>query len=118
MTIMFGIKQCDTVKKAKKWLDKNNIPFQFHDLREDGINQGLLNEWLGTTSIDELVNRKSTTWRTLSENDKKQLTSSDAVHILLKNPTLIKRPVIIHNNKMMIGFKENDYQTFFTINVT
>ncbi len=113
MTIIFGIKQCDTVKKAKKWLDENDIPFQFHDLREDGINPNLLNEWLETTSMDELVNRRSTTWRTLSENDQKQISSGNAIHILLSNPTLIKRPVVTHNNKMMIGFKESDYKAFF-----
>ena len=110
MITLYGIKNCDTVKKAIKWLDKNNIAYQFHDLRQDGISKADLQKW--TTSVDweMLLNKRSTTWRQLPDQDKSNLNVSKAISLMLSNPTLIKRPVIIKGKATLVGFNESDYK--------
>ncbi len=110
MTTVYGIKNCDTLKKALKWLDQNNIAYQFHDLRQDGITKADLQQWSDAVGWEVLLNTRSTTWRQLADKDKKDLDANKAISLMLTNPTLIKRPVITTTKTTLIGFKEADYK--------
>ncbi len=110
MTTVYGIKNCDSVKKALKWLENNGITFQFHDLRQDGIEQVDLKQWVDAVGWEVLLNRRSTSWRQLDESDKTNIDANKAISLMLDNPTLIKRPVITQGKSLLVGFKENEYQ--------
>jgi len=107
---MYGISNCDTIKKAKKYLDANSIDYAFHDYKKSGIDTVTLEQWLKSVSLETLINKRSTTWRQLTDEQKHQLIENQNLAILVKNPTLIKRPVLIHQQHILVGFKEADYQ--------
>lgn len=111
MTTLYGIPNCDTVKKARQWLETKGIDYHFHDFRKDGVDQKRLSHWLAELGWETLVNRRSTTWRGLDEKQKAIGSNQDAMKLLLDNPTLIKRPVIESANTLLAGFKETDWQT-------
>lgn len=111
--ILYGIKNCDTVKKARRWLEANDVDFQFHDFRADGIEQQTIEAWLENVSWEVLLNKRGTTWRKLDDPRKEQLDQTIAIELMLANPTLIKRPVVINNNDCMVGFKEAEYTAYF-----
>lgn len=106
---LFGIKNCDTVRKARKWLDSQGIDYTFHDFRSDGLPVSTLAQWLDKTDVATLVNKRSTTWKQLSESEREQLFNSDPTDLLQRYPTLIKRPVLVAGGELAIGFNE---QTF------
>ncbi|MDH5181860.1 MAG: ArsC family reductase [Gammaproteobacteria bacterium] len=110
MTTVYGIKNCDTVKKALKWLDKQGIAYQFHDLRGDGISKADLQGWIHSVDWELLLNRRSTTWRQLADKEKTDLNADKAIKLMLANPTLIKRPVISKGKTLLVGFNEADYK--------
>jgi len=110
MTTVYGIKNCDTVKKALKWLDTNNIAYQFHDLRQDGIRKSDLQQWIKSIDWEILLNKRSTTWRQLADSDKTDVDANKAVNLMLANPTLIKRPVITQGKTTLVGFNAIDYK--------
>jgi len=109
MTTVYGIKNCDTVKKALKWLDANNISYRFHDLRQNGISKSDLQQWTDSVGWEVLLNRRSTTWRQLPDKAKTDIDANKAVSLMLSNPTLIKRPVVIKGKTTLVGFNDNDY---------
>jgi arsenate reductase len=111
--ILFGIKNCDTVKKARRWLEANDIAFEFHDFRKDGLEQSTIESWLEIVSWEVLLNKRGTTWRKLEDPRKDSLTQNIAVELMLANPTLIKRPVVSVNNDCLVGFNEADYANYF-----
>ena len=113
--ILFGIPNCDTVRKARKWMESQGITHAFIDLRADTPPAQKINEWLSTVGPDRLINRRSTTFKQLSQSDKTALENGDAVSVLLTQPTLIKRPVLEWNNAVSIGFKAEDYAQLFSI---
>lgn len=113
MTTIYGISNCDTVKKALKFLDKNSISYQFHDFRKDGIDAALVSQFLAQLDISELVNKRSTTYRNLPDNVKENLNETNIVELLVEQPTLIKRPVLVLNDNTYLGFKEPQYQQIF-----
>ena len=113
MTILYGIKNCDTVKKARRWCEANDVDFQFHDFRVDGLDKATINRWLESVSWEVLLNKRSTTWKQLEDPRKEQLDQAIAVELMLENPTLIKRPVLCDNSSCMVGFKEADYAAKF-----
>lgn len=115
MTILYGISNCDTIKKAQKWLTKNNIDFIFHDYRKDGINEALVQAFLQHLPISDLVNKRSTTYRQLTELQKNTISAETIIPLFIEFPTLIKRPILNHNNKYEIGFKESTYLSTFQI---
>lgn len=115
MIIVYGIKNCDTVKKALKWLAAHKIEHKLHDYRADGLEPGFLEETEAQFGWEALVNKRSTTWRNLDENVKKTLDKSTALSVLAENPTLIKRPIILQDGKALIGFNENDYCRAFNV---
>ncbi len=108
--ILYGIKNCDTVKKARKWLDNHSVPYTFHDFRVDGINKTLVNNFLKQIDIEVLINKRGTTWRKLSDEEKEIKNKTQAVELMVENPTIIKRPVIVVKNKYHIGFKDEQYK--------
>lgn len=102
---VYGIKSCDTCRKARKWLDEQDRTHDWHDLREDGIDIETIRRWLDATGPEMLVNRRSTTWRGLDENRRAlAMNSETAPNLLVKHPTLIKRPVIETGDGIMVGF--------------
>ena len=115
MTILYGIKNCDTVKKARKWLEANDIDHTFHDFRVDGITETMVKDWLKTQPLETLVNKRSTTWKQLDDTTKASLTSSNAPALCAKFETLIKRPVLEFNNDIHLGFNEKNYSQLFEI---
>jgi len=110
MIKLYGIKNCDTVKKARRWLEDNNIDYQFHDFRQDGLDKKQLGGWVEQLGWETVLNKRSTTWRNLSDKEKEIQTNTQAVKLLAANPTLIKRPVLEKNKTLLIGFKEAEYK--------
>jgi len=108
---LYGIKNCDTVKKARNWLDQNGIAYRFHDFRSDGLTPELLQHFADHLDWNKLLNRSSTSWRQLSAEQQNDLTQEKAMQLMLTTPTLIKRPVLESGDKLMLGFKAENYQT-------
>ena len=113
MLIVYGIKNCDTVKKALKWLADHNIEHKLHDYRVDGLDLNFLTQAEAQFGWGVLVNKRSTTWRNLDEQVKNSLDKATALSVLAENPTLIKRPIILQDGKALIGFNEKEYQAAF-----
>jgi len=107
MITIYGIKQCDTCRKALKWADAQGIEHRFHDFRVDGLDRDQLQSWLDSPFSDQLVNRRSTTWRQLSD-EQRQLQGDEQLQLLLDNPTLIKRPVFVDDDIVAVGFKPKE----------
>ena len=113
MPRLFGIKNCDTVKKAKVWLTSNHIDFDFHDFRADGLTEQQVRTWVTQLGWETLLNKRSTTWRQLPDADKQGWDDDKATHLLCAHPTLIKRPVLQHEDTLLVGFKAETYQHCF-----
>ncbi len=115
MTInLYGIPNCDTVKKARTWLSNNGSDFVFHDFKKDGITRELIAGWLRDVPWDVLVNRKGTTWRNLSDDRKASIIdAASATELMLESPSVIKRPVLVKNKKATVGFSADLYQQIF-----
>ncbi|WP_438970514.1 ArsC family reductase [Methylophaga sp.] len=111
--IIYGIKNCDTVKKARRWLTDNQLEFHFHDFRQDGLDRKTIENWLQHTDWATLLNKRGTTWRKLDDPRKEQLDEATAIELMLENPTLIKRPVLINEHSCTVGFKEAEYAALF-----
>jgi len=114
MITLYGIKNCDSVKKAKNFLEKQSIAYRYHDFREDGLSESTIIDWLNQCGIEQLVNKKSTTWKNLSESEKSTLTADTVISLCMKYETLIKRPVLEHNGTAYIGFNEKLYLSILT----
>lgn len=111
MTItVYGIPNCDTVKKARKWLDGQGISHVFHDFRKDGTDPARLARWIAAAGLDTVVNRRGTTYRGLADADKAAIDAGQAVTVLQANPGMIKRPVVEHPGGLLIGFKEDEWR--------
>lgn len=110
---VYGIKNCDTMKKARAWLDGRGVTYQFHDYKAAGIERGLLEAWARELGWETLLNRAGTTFRGLPEKDKAGLTAAKAVALMLAQPSMIKRPVLETGGRLLIGFKPDDYAAAF-----
>lgn len=114
MTTVYGISTCDTTKKAMAWLKKKNIAFRFHDYRVDGITKSKLNEWCKAKGWEIILNKKSTSWRSLTADQQSRVTDqASAVAALEENSTLIKRPIIEHKDSLLVGYDEKQYSDIF-----
>jgi len=111
---LYGIKNCDTIKKARKWLEQQNIEYQFHDYRSDGIDRELLDGFLQTQPWDLLLNKRGTTWRQQSDEVKNNIDQQSAIDLMLEHPAMIKRPVLVTTTTVMVGFKADQYQDIFS----
>jgi arsenate reductase len=110
---LYGIKNCDTVKKAQKWLDKAGIAFEFHDFRKDGLTEQQVSEWLKTIPLEKLVNKRSTSWKQLPDATKNSLSLETAPALCAEFETLIKRPVLESPKGLDVGFNDKQYQAIF-----
>ncbi|WP_394175373.1 ArsC family reductase [Thalassotalea litorea] len=111
--VVYGIHNCDTVKKASKWLEQNGIDYQFHDLRKDGVSCELILEFVEGNEWDKLLNKRSTTFRQLEDSVKAQLETSAGAAVLVEHPTLLKRPLLKTAGQFHLGFKADQYQDIF-----
>lgn len=101
---VYGIKNCDSIKKARAWLDSRQIAYRFHDYRLDGLEPALLQHFMDTLGMDAVLNQRSTSWRQLSDRQKCHLTPDKAHSLMLETPTLIKRPIISIGDHLLVGF--------------
>jgi arsenate reductase (glutaredoxin) len=107
---IYGIKNCDTMKKARAWLDAQGIQYSFHDYKVAGISDQRLRSWIAQVGWETLLNRSGTTFRKLPESQKTGLTESKAVKLMLAQPSLIKRPVLEIGSRLLVGFKPEAYK--------
>ena len=113
MIEIYGIANCDTVKKARKWLTEHGVDYVFHDYKKEGVNAQLLQQWIDEQGWEVLLNKRGTTWRKLSDADKQNLDASRAKELLLAYPSMIKRPVLLAHGRLLIGFSETAYAEMF-----
>jgi Spx/MgsR family transcriptional regulator len=114
MTItMFGIPNCDTIKKAKKWLEAEDIAYEFHDYRKQGVDEALVTEFCDALGWEIVLNKRGTTFRQLTQEQKDSLNEENAIKLLVENPAMIKRPILKVNDQLHIGFKADQYSTIF-----
>jgi arsenate reductase len=113
MTTLYGIKNCDTMKKAMGWLDGHGIDYQFHDYKKAGLTEQQLMSWIKQVGWEPLVNTRGTTWRKLPESEREGLDEARAIALMLANLSLIKRPVLEHKGKLHIGFSAAEYEHLF-----
>lgn len=113
MVVLHGIKNCDTMKKAIKWLAANDVSYTLHDFKKQGITLETVNAWIESVGWEVLINRRGTTWRKLDDKVKNSIDERSAITVILTNPSIIKRPVLSVNSDIHIGFTENRYQEIF-----
>jgi len=107
---LYGIKNCDTMKKARAWLDKRGVTYAFHDYKAKGIDRAKLETWAGKAGWETLINRAGLTFKKLPDKDKQGLTEKKAIALMLKQPSMIKRPVLeLGGGRVLVGFRPDDY---------
>ena len=112
--ILYGIPNCDTVKKARSWLDQNAIDYRFHDFKKAGLDTGTVQAWLQQVDWEVLVNRKGTTWRALPDARKAAVhDAASATDLMLESTSVIKRPVLVKDGQTFVGFSTDTYQQIF-----
>lgn len=114
MINLYGIKNCDTVKKAKKWLKDNQVDVEFHDFKSEGVTEKQLKAWSKAVGWETLLNRRGTTWRKLPESEKENLSEAKAIQIMAQHPSCIKRPVVEKGTEVMVGFSQETYEPLKT----
>jgi Spx/MgsR family transcriptional regulator len=112
-TVLYGIPNCDTVKKARRWLDSEGHGYRFHDFRADGLTHQQVAGWLAALGWETLVNRRSSSWKALSEEARAAMSDDTAVAHILEAPTLIKRPLLERGETLAVGFSEARYRDLF-----
>ncbi|WP_374557143.1 ArsC family reductase [Aquitalea pelogenes] len=114
MITLYGIPNCNTVKKARQWLTDHHIDFAFHDFKKQGVTEAQLQAWIAAVGLDKLINRQGTTWRGLSDELKAQAaTAEGAIAVLQAQPSIIKRPVLERPGKISVGFNEAQWAEEF-----
>lgn len=114
MITLYGIKNCDTVRKACRWLDAENIDYQFHDFKKQGIDAELATHWIKVLGLDTVINRRGTTYRKLDEETKAKLTDATAIAVIQQNPSVVKRPVLANGQQLFVGFSDDKYREIFS----
>ncbi|MBP6878565.1 MAG: ArsC family reductase [Phenylobacterium sp.] len=113
-TTIYGIKACDTMKKARTWLDGHGVSYAFHDYKAVGIDRASLERWAGQVGWEVLLNRSGTTFRKLADADKTGLDQDKAIALMLAQPSMIKRPVLDAGGELLVGFKPDAYAAKFS----
>ena len=114
MIKMYGIPNCDTIKKARKWLQQHEVEYRFHDYKKLGIDEDQLKNWIETMGWEQLINKRGTSWRKLDENTRSGMNDQAAIRVMQKNPSIIKRPLLQVRDQFIIGFDEAEYRQEFT----
>jgi arsenate reductase (glutaredoxin) len=111
---LYGIPNCDTVKKARSWLEDHGIDYAFHNFKKEGVAASQLQDWIDQAGLDVVLNRRGTTWRKLPDDVKQDVDTARAIELLTEQPSMIKRPVLIQEDgSVHIGFKADQYTTLF-----
>ncbi|HEX7821250.1 MAG TPA: ArsC family reductase [Sphingobium sp.] len=111
--IVHGIPNCDTVKKARVWLDSHGVTYRFHDYKKQGVDESALRDWIAEAGWEKLLNRAGTTFRKLPEDERADLTLDKAAAIMLAHPSAIKRPVVTGAGEVLVGFKPDEWAARF-----
>ncbi len=110
---VYGIPNCDKVKKALAWLDAHRIPYTFHDYKKDGVDANRLKHWADQVGWEKLLNTNGTTWRNLPEERRLHLDRTLAIQLMIENPSIIRRPILELDKSIYLGFDESDYSQWF-----
>lgn len=110
MIHFYGIPNCDTVKKARKWLEAAGVEYTFHDYKKEGADPAKLAAWVDAKGVDVVLNRRGTTFRNLTDAEKADIDDAKAVQLMAQHPSLIKRPVVEYAGGVLVGFKESEWQ--------
>lgn len=110
MIDFYGIPNCDTVKKARKWLDAKGVSYTFHDYKKEGADSRMLHDWAGTVGWEALLNKRGTTFRKLPDEDKADIDAAKAIALMAAHPSMIKRPVVEHAGGMLVGFDSDQWE--------
>jgi arsenate reductase len=108
-TVIHGIKNCDTMKKARAWLDANGVAYEFHDYKVSGIDRETIEKWVKAVGWEVLLNRAGTTFRQLPDSAKKGIDERKAIKLMLEHPSMIKRPVLERGRTLLVGFNDERY---------
>lgn len=109
MTTVYGIKNCNTMQKAFAWLDDHGVGYTFHDYKKTGADEAVLKKAFAAHGWEKVINRAGMSWRKLPDDIKAQADENAAFKLALENPSLIKRPLLVHKGKITLGFKEDEY---------
>jgi Spx/MgsR family transcriptional regulator len=112
-TTLYGIRNCDTMKKAKAWLDGQGVDYRFHDTKAESVGRDRLADWCAALGWEIVLNRGGTTFRKLAEGDKQDLDEGKAIVLMLSNPSMIKRPILDRNGVLTAGFQPDAYAALF-----
>ena len=113
MTTIYGIRNCDTMKRAMAWLARNSVEYEFHDYKKNGVDPQMLSRWSKQAGWETLLNTRGTTWRKLDQAQRANMSEKTALALMHQQPSLIKRPVLQHNDKLLVGFDEQAYRDEF-----
>jgi len=111
MIKIYGIPNCDTMKKARKWLENNGVEYEFHDYKKQGVPEANLKKWVKSAGWEIILNKRGTTWRKLPDDIKNNIDEASSIQVMLDNPSAIKRPVLEDGKTILVGFKEDEYKT-------
>lgn len=109
MIFLYGIKACDTMKKARTWLDDRSVNYRFHDFKSEGLEPETLDRWVKAVGWEVLINRSGTTFRNLPDAERKGVDEAKAIRLMLAQPTMVKRPVLDFDGHVIVGFKAENY---------
>jgi len=113
--VIYGIKNCDTIRKARRWLEHHQLDYHFHDYRTDGLSGSQLRLWSRQLGWENLLNTRGTTFRQLPAESKQYLDEEKAIALLLAHPAMIKRPLLVLDTRYLLGFNPEQYQVFFEL---
>jgi Spx/MgsR family transcriptional regulator len=110
-TVVYGIPNCDTVRKARKWLEQQQVNYHFHDVRAEPVSADAVHSWLQQLGTDTVLNKRSTAWRQLSAEEQAVTSNADVVALLQRHPTLMKRPLLVAGSNYQAGFNEANWRS-------
>ncbi len=113
MTTLYGIRSCDTVRKARAWLDGHGIEYAFHDYKQAGLDEALARTWVAELGWEALINHRGTTWRKLPEVVREGIDAESAVRLMVENPSIVRRPLLDTGDARHLGFSDSQYQGIF-----
>lgn len=113
MATIYGIRNCDTMKRAMAWLNDHHVEYEFHDYKKNGVGSDTLKRWSAQVGWEKLLNTRGTTWRKLTEEQRADMNESKAQQLMRQQPSLIKRPVLTHDGRILVGFDEKAWAALF-----
>ncbi len=115
--IIYGIPNCDSIRKARQWFEANGIEYTFVDFRQSTLSRDKVARWIEAAGHKILINKRSTTWKQMKDSDRHEVEHGDSLSVLLAHPTLIKRPVLEHQDNTIVGFSADDYASRFGVGI-